>query len=451
MTQLLKLHEIREFADAKRIPDAAISKTIISAVRELREKEEIEPFVEQILYHPDSTPHGPTEAADILTTHVHVGGNKRFAGFVLKGRSWQKVRRNDVTPQFAKLRQIPGLEMIVLLAVGEIQDDARVDFAQTAQDGGYDWLIVDAQDCARLFIAYGKICPQDGTPYDEMGTCQHGHKLDEGISLRMDVREEATYEVVNLQDVSHGLAKRYKAIVLLDRHYPRDVIRAIISDVTEGLKSESYARSDLTREAWGNTPAHVVWLFVAHDYLDIQTANWRCRTAWIDNSLAEEWRPSALDGDEEFGDIEIAWNDDYHERREFYQQHSADKGEYLKVVQPIVGKMTAFGRDAVADFTAYQEGHLTESRLILQMQAREPVVSELYQHSGNVPFPPQDCGDYNEACHAVFADVDNMFMYYSERGLETWPKKNRDFLMRDTVERFFSDIRELEFEEKKLH
>ena len=451
MARLIELHEIDEFSDVKRIPDDAISQEIISNVRKLYERTEIEPFLRQILYDPNVTPHGSTEIADILTHHLHVEGEQRFAGFVLKGKSFNKVRSVDVAHQFNKLRQIADLRLIVFLAVGHIHDDAKRDFVQEATDADYDYLIIDVQDCARLFLAYQKICPKDGTPYDDAGTCQHGHALDPAIRRQIDVREGLRYEVVTLKDLSHGGAKRYRAFVVLDQHYTKDTIRDIIKEVTANLKGTNYYRDERTEAHWGDTEAHVVWLFIAFDLQDTRIANWVCRTSWIDRSLPENMQPGPLNGDDLVGEIDVSWNEDYDSMKQFYEQHSASKGKYLQTVQPILKQMLDFGEQAEGSFSKYKDGHLSESDFISQMHALEPTVSKLYGESGNVPFPPQDCKDYDDACHCTFATVHNMFLYYSPSGLNTRPQRNRDWLMQDAVKQFDEERQRLKFEERKLH
>ena len=214
MGSLIKIHDIDEFSEIKAIPDASMSEKTLSNIRNLDEKSEMERFLREILYDPNVTPHGPTEIADILTSHMHVRGDKRLAAFVLKGKSFQRVSSRYVTHQFAKLRQIPELGLMVFGAVGNIQDDAQRDFVQTAIDAGCDYLIIDAQDWARLLIAYEKICPKDGTSFDDTGTCKYGHVQDEGLALEMEVREKIRYTIVNQRDVSHAGAKRYSATIL---------------------------------------------------------------------------------------------------------------------------------------------------------------------------------------------------------------------------------------------
>lgn len=173
--RLIEVHEIDEFQRIRDISETTITKQKLAGIRDLDEEKELEPLIQEILYDPDKTPHGPTEIVDILTT-VHVNGEGRIAAFVLKGKSAKNVTSKIVTHQFAKARQVPNIDLLVLVATGNIQDDAKRDFFQSAQDAGCDYLIINAQNCWRLLVAYGKVCPKDGSPWNEHGLCKYGHK-----------------------------------------------------------------------------------------------------------------------------------------------------------------------------------------------------------------------------------------------------------------------------------
>ena len=451
MGRLIKIQDIDELSEVKAIPDAAISAAILPNIRNLDEKTEMERFLREILYDPNETPHGPTEIADILTSHVQVRGDKRLAAFVLKGKSFQKVSSRDVTHQFAKLRQISQLSLMVFGAVGNIQDDAQRDFVQIAIDAACDYLIIDAQDWARLLIAYEKICPKDGTSFDDTGTCKHGHVRDKGLAIEMEVREKIRYTIVNQRDVSHARAKRYSATILLDRHYPKDVIRTIIQEATEKLKYSNYYRNERVKARWGKIPAHVVWLFIAYDLEDIRDANWICRTSWIDPSLPEDMRPLGLNGNEKWGDIDVFWNDDYKSYKNIFESHFGTKEEVLEAIRPILNEMVKLARQGINYFEEYKRGDISGEAFISKMQKMEPRVTELILQSGNIPMSPEDCKDYDQACHNIFATSHDMFLYYSKSGLEIWPKSNRDWLMEDTIKRFYNDWKRIEFEESKIH
>lgn len=451
MVRHIEIHEIDEFSEIRKIPNAAIDDEIISNVKNLEEENEMERFVREILYDPNKTSHGPMEIADILTYRVHVSGAKKSVAFVLKGKSAQKVSSKIITHQFAKPRQIPGLDLMVFGAVGDIQDDAQKDFVQCAKDAGCDYLIIDVRDWARLFIAYEKICPKDGTPYDETGTCKNNHVQDEGQSLEMEVKEKIRYSVIRQKDVSYGGAKRYSASILIDGHYTKDTIRNIIKEATKNLKKSNYYRSEITKARWEKTPAHVVWLFIACDLVDIQNANWLCRTCWIDPTLSENMRPIGLKGNDVMDDIVIEWNDDYKIWKEFHDKHRGTKEEVLERIQALLAEMVEFAHHDIELFTNYSKGNLSEEDFILEMQKMEPRVTELYRQSGNIPTPPPDCKDYDETCQNLFAIIHNMFLYYSQRGLKTWPKSNRDWLMQHDIKSFNEALDKVKFEGRKIH
>ena len=161
----MRLGEIQEFWEVNKISRRAITPKILSRVRDLDEKEEIEPFLREILPDFTETPHTSTEIADILTSHITYSGRAHLTAFVNKGKSSPKVTSKQVAHQIMRLKDIDLLDFIVLLAVGDIQDDIKRDVTFMAEQKAADYMIVDAIDIARLFIAYCKICHKDGTPY----------------------------------------------------------------------------------------------------------------------------------------------------------------------------------------------------------------------------------------------------------------------------------------------
>jgi len=84
---------------------------------------------------------------------------------------------------------------MVLLAVGDIFDDAKAVLIQIAQSKNADYLIVDATDVARLFIAYGLVCPVDGTPFAEGRCPKCGMPAEKPVELSISVMEELRYDL----------------------------------------------------------------------------------------------------------------------------------------------------------------------------------------------------------------------------------------------------------------
>ena len=376
MGNLINIHDIEEFSEIKSIPDASISNVILGNIRHLDEENELERFIREILYDPNSTPHGPTEIADIITTNCHIKGAKRIAAFVLKGKSYKSVSSKNVTHQFLKIRQIPGINLMVFGAVGNIQDDAKRDFLQTAMDHRCDYLIIDTKDWARLLIAYEKICPKDGCPFDETGSCLNGHTIDSGLTLEMEVKEKVNYSITSQKDLSHGGAKRYSAIIVTDKHYTKIILKSIIENATKELIESNYYRNEHTKERWGKNPAHVVWLFIAYDQNDVKNTNWVCRTCYIDPSLDSSMRPISLNADEKVREIDIEWNSNYKTMKDTLEVYSGTKEEFLNKLSPILNNMFNLAKEGIEIYHTYKSMNISEAELIKRFQVLEPNVSK---------------------------------------------------------------------------
>lgn len=159
---LVHFEEFDAFREAKGFPPGSVLPILVEKVKSLDEREELEPLLRSILFDSNSTPHGPSEIVDILTHKVSMKGASGLAGFILKGRSFPTVRPKHVSHQIYRLEKIVGLKFCLLAASGNVLDSAKEQFCSTAERLGCRYAILDAHDLARLFIAYGLLCPRDG-------------------------------------------------------------------------------------------------------------------------------------------------------------------------------------------------------------------------------------------------------------------------------------------------
>jgi hypothetical protein len=158
----LRLEDFDEFKLVEQVSRTTLPKDILKNVRNLYEKDEIERFIREIIFDHTNTPHCATEIADIVTQLTY-RGKGYCAAFVIKGKSCKSVTAKIISHQINRLDRLPRLNVIILLAVGHIQDDTVEIFQKQAEKMHVKDLIVRAEDVARLFIAYNKICPKDGT------------------------------------------------------------------------------------------------------------------------------------------------------------------------------------------------------------------------------------------------------------------------------------------------
>lgn len=172
--KLLALDDVDSFEPVKAFPAREVSEAVISAVRVLDEREEIEPFIRTILTDVGETPHGPAEIVDILTPKIMYQRQSQLAAFILKGKSFPTVRPKHVAHQIYRLEKIIGLRLAALAYTGTILDAAKEQFCSTAERLGCLYLILDAVELARLFIAFGFFCPRDGNKI-MAGRCRCGY------------------------------------------------------------------------------------------------------------------------------------------------------------------------------------------------------------------------------------------------------------------------------------
>lgn len=449
MSKALDFFEIDRFARGAEIPMEAVTEAVISGVRQLDEVTELEIALREILGAPDVTPHGPTELEDIFQTGVTVNGKPRVAAFIIKGKSFDKVTSKLIGNQILRLQDVPDLSVAVLCAVGHIHDDAKKHFIQTANSRNADYLVMDAMTTARLLIAYEKICPQDGTPYNGKGICRGGHVRESGTAITWRVNEEAATEPIRLQDTSTPNAKRYSAFLLIDRHYDRSVIRRLVATATAQLKSETYQRPGPMQELWAHHPAQVIWTFVGRTVEDSQQGNWLCRSLWIDPALSEN-RPHPLGGEMVDG-IEFIWNSGYQSQVEFVAKNKASKGVLLQQVEEVFSRIMGLGSRALEIFELFDGGQLSEAELAAELQQDAASVRDLYHRCSDFPFGPADTNEVVEHCGLVAGSVDELFDSYSERAMrDTNPMQRRVRFEtgRSTLRR---DLKRWEVEWEKVH
>ena len=450
MARLLEISELDAFAKTRSIPESAISDDILAEVRELREKEQLEVWIQELIGSHDKTPHGPTEIADIISTRVTVLGTHRYSAFILKGKGTPKVSSTKIGHQILKLNQLTGLSLAVLIATGDIQDDAYRDFIATAEGIGCDYLVISRLDLARLLIAYNKICPHDGLPITD-GSCSNGHLAEGAIELSQEEKEGEKWELLKLRDLSHGLAKRLSATVLIERDSSQNSIRTAIAEIFREVRIDPYVRNELVRTRWGNTPAHVVWIDIAHDVEDVNRCNWVCMACWIDPHLDERFRPVWKNYDEIYEGIMIDWKSDYQEMKELWAQHTGRKHEVIECVEGIFERVKPILAPIDQAFTAFRQGAVTEQSLQKLVQSNWEDADNLYREAGNCPLAPPECVDYSQQFQNVMAFFHNLFLLYtSEVFLNERTPENRAWLFNRNLTDLKDALQKLDYEREKL-
>jgi superfamily II DNA or RNA helicase len=204
---LFSLIAVDNFDKARDVAPRDVPASALKTVRQLDEKDELEPWIQAILYDTNRTPHGPSEIADIFTQKLSVKGKSGLAAFILKGKSFPTVRPVHVSHQILRLDRLQDLGFAILAASGNVLDEVKEHFISMVERLQCDYSILDAHDLARLFIAFGFLCPRDGERISG-GRCRCGYSPTTRTSNLL--QQEALRELVT----THQLGRKAGTIIL---------------------------------------------------------------------------------------------------------------------------------------------------------------------------------------------------------------------------------------------
>jgi hypothetical protein len=122
------------------------------------------------------------------------------------------------------------------------------------------------------------------------------------------------FKLLDVEDKSHGLAKRYQASIIVPENLNNERIKEIIFEATREVKKKQIYRSDITKKAWKGRDVNIVWLGVF-------TKEKRKRDMWFFDGFDyyicnTEWSDKSTEGivhsyDDVYKDIKICWNKNY--------------------------------------------------------------------------------------------------------------------------------------------
>jgi hypothetical protein len=450
MTSTLRIEDIEEFEIVKRIPRQAISQEVLEGIKNLNESTEIEPFIREIIADNTNTPHTSTEIADIVTHHLTVKGQPRLTAFINKGKSFSKVNAEKITYQLTKALTIPRLELMILLATGDIQNDAKRDLYQITSNANVSPLIIDCVDIARLFIAHNKVCPKDGSPYKNNKCPKCSHAASEPIIVSLPVYEEPRYEILEHKDSSNVFLKRYSANVITDPHYSKMTVREVIKQVNAQLVTSNYYRSEGIEEALGQREADQVFLFVYTDMKDVQQINWICRTQWMNPKTVDKFPRESFKNAELLGEIQIDWSSNYETMRNLWKARVGTKKEWREKVSKLLPLSEQLAERAKSLLQDFDNGVISQASFSQTMTQLEKEALSVSVQAGNTNWPPLECQECDDRFYSMLISLHNTFINFADWGKndKTWSDKL--WLTRDYLKDYQKKKNDFEYEWKKI-
>ncbi|WP_147404833.1 hypothetical protein [Ureibacillus endophyticus] len=262
--------------------------------------------------------------------------------------------------------------------------------------------------------------------------------------------ENYDYILHELNDVSHSNAKRYTAVITLNKYYEKDSIKSLIKFVTQEIRRRKYYRNKKLENIHIDRDADVVWLYIANDTFDVKVTNWICKSMWVSADLLKEYRPLPLKSNDNVDDIEIEWNDSYGSYRELYKKFEGSKESVLLSVDSITSKLIEHGNLAIEIFGNYKNKSITEDELIKIITEKYEEVDNLYNSASEIELSPNDIKSYVDDCYNLISIVHEMYRNYISvnKGLST--AQNRAWLFEKAIKDFTKLKFVIEHEREKI-
>ncbi|HEB72899.1 MAG TPA: hypothetical protein ENI77_09795, partial [Nitrospirae bacterium] len=415
MSKALRLEDLEEFEKIRIVPPQAITDKIKAGIRSLNETEEIEPFIQNIIADYNHTPHNSVEIADILTTKVTYHGEVLFAAFVIKGKSFKIVRPKDIDHQILRLQPMKSLDLIILLASGDILDAVKRDLTSVAESINAYFIIADVVDTARLFLAHYKICSNDGHPFISGKCAQCGLDEDAPSELEFRLKEEPLYTIIEQGDASHGLAKRFSVRAVTDPHYSKSTIRHIAKIIIWEFRQSAYCRSKPVENHFGQKTPDCIMLFLFPKLDETSQNNWICRAVWNREDLKEEYKHKELSEKfERLGNIIIDWNPHYYEIKELVSKNSITKEVFVGHIENILPSIDKLMDIYYGAYNSYTSGDLHQNDFQNIMVKLEKDAYVIYDKSVTIAFPPYECQSASSTFSCYVSLFHNIFIAFAE-------------------------------------
>lgn len=215
------------------------------------------------------------------------------------------------------------------------------------------------------------------------------------------------HTISSTDDVSHGAAKRYSLRIILNREHTQAEIIDLIKIVTTEAANCEYHRSNITREHWGNSPAHVVWISVYPSAEDERNNNDLCQSEWFSETLSSGFKPSSNGGEEIAPNIKVCWNNNYLTRSRYNSKHTMSKENFIIQTTCLTKRTQSFINLACEFYNSYESRGNMES-LGSKMTIGFEEINDIYNSGIGLGLSPFECKDLSIKFQSLIAHAHNV-------------------------------------------
>ncbi len=229
--------------------------------------------------------------------------------------------------------------------------------------------------------------------------------------------------VIGPDDVSHGGAKRYRFDVILNGTATRSEVASIVRQVTAFGIKRRYNRSKTAERRWGDSAAHVVWVFVAPSAVDQARGNYVCSSEWIDADLEPEARPVRREGVDIGNGIVLRWNDAYAHVGLVLKEATVNKEVFVVLADSTLSEL----RRGLDEF-----GHSWDESVRTGFDETLDVFAEADARFRSV-VAPFECERLSQVLDGLISHVSNLVLYFRTPEFQKRSPEDRRFLVNTSL------------------
>lgn len=233
------------------------------------------------------------------------------------------------------------------------------------------------------------------------------------------------YTIFKTDDTSHGVAKRYSFEVVVNGSASKAEIAAIVRQITSNGAKRRYHRNHMVEGQWGDSDAHVVWTFIYLSAEDHSRRNHICRSLWIRDDLEESFRPMSFDGENVGDNVIVEWSSNYRFLADHAASNRMTKEDYLSQVFPLIEELETLLMNVEKLLLALSQGEIAETDFLSASEQSRSRINDIYFHITGMALAPFECHEMDTQLESFVASMDNIVLFFSEKGLQTWDERSR--------------------------
>lgn len=262
-------------------------------------------------------------------------------------------------------------------------------------------------------------------------------------SLMTRIVPSRSYSVLKHDDISVGIAKRYRLEVLINGTLTKAEIAAVVRQLVVEYAGSRYYRDRIVAQKWGDSDASIIYLFVYLTLDDREDINWICRCLWVDGDYPEGQPRPQLSGENIGGGVVADWSNRYLETAEVFRKFEVSKERFVTGVDEIRAELYPLMQKVGEALLAEARGG-PDAEAVLRQAA--PTIDRLEQAVSDLGKPPVECKDVKLKIRSVISSAHNIILPF----LRPFQGARNRHVEQYSLEDYASRIHQLDYELEKV-